>query len=262
MDSEGNVFYTDLVHVWKIATDGTHTIAVRDVHTHELYLDAEDNLYGEHTWYEGEATDKWGHYIWSLRKNGDLIRTKEATEGFPEDNTLRRDYEGNTYWSEKVEEHDVLNINLANGEKRQLTSHQFGDIRWLFVGPCSKDIFVVDHLSIKKVNMEGEVVTLADNLKEKGSVFSRVNDRHYLFGLWFDGDDNVYVAAYGASKVIKISPTGERETVYESNFGWSPCGGLIAEDGTRWIMEFSSRNRTRVVRISPNGEQEFFRGKE
>jgi hypothetical protein len=261
MDSKGNVFYTDLVHVWKIATDGTQTIAVRDVHTHELYLDAEDNLYGEHVWYEGEATDKWGHYIWSLRKNGELIRTKEATEGFPEDNTLRRDYDGNTYWSTKVDEHDVLKITEAGGKKRLLSTHQFDDIRWMFVAPCSKDIFVIDHLSLKKVNTEGEVEMLAENLKEGGSIFSRVNDHHYLYGVWFDGDDNVYVAVYGASKVIKIMPGGKKETVHKSSRGWSPSGGLIGNDGTSWIMEFSSRNKTRVVKISAEGERQVFQGK-
>jgi hypothetical protein len=48
MDSRGNVFYTDLSHVWKIAPRGAKSIAVRGVHTHELYIDREDNLYGEH----------------------------------------------------------------------------------------------------------------------------------------------------------------------------------------------------------------------
>jgi hypothetical protein len=48
MDSRGNFFYTDLSHVWKIAPSGAKSIALRGVHTHELYLDREDNLYGEH----------------------------------------------------------------------------------------------------------------------------------------------------------------------------------------------------------------------
>ena len=59
-DSRGNIYYTDLVHVWKITPDGERSIAVKDVHTHELYIDDIDDLYGEHEWYEGEATDKKG----------------------------------------------------------------------------------------------------------------------------------------------------------------------------------------------------------
>ena len=57
MDNEGNVYYTDLTHVWKIPKEGKLTIAVENVHTHELYLDSNGNLYGEHEWYNGEATD-------------------------------------------------------------------------------------------------------------------------------------------------------------------------------------------------------------
>src|SRR5688572_23144493 len=63
MDSRGNVFYTDLSHVWKIAPDGAKTIAVRGVHTHELALDSADNLFGEHLWYEGDATRPWAHRV-------------------------------------------------------------------------------------------------------------------------------------------------------------------------------------------------------
>ena len=56
VDSRGNVFYTDLKQVWRIAPDGTRSVAVPGVHTHELYLDAQDNLFGQHLWYEGEAS--------------------------------------------------------------------------------------------------------------------------------------------------------------------------------------------------------------
>ena len=35
-DSRGNVYYTDLVHVWKISPDGRKTIAVRNAHTQRL----------------------------------------------------------------------------------------------------------------------------------------------------------------------------------------------------------------------------------
>ena len=66
MDSHGNVFYTDLEHVWKISRDGKKSIAVHTVHTHELYIDSADNLYGEHLWYNGEATNTWGHRVWRL----------------------------------------------------------------------------------------------------------------------------------------------------------------------------------------------------
>ena len=101
MDSKGNVFYTDLEHVWKITPDGQRTIAVEKVHTHELYLDEDDNLYGEHEWYEGEATDKWGNYVWCLSNSGMLEESIPPVEGFLDNSTLIRDDNGNSYYSKK-----------------------------------------------------------------------------------------------------------------------------------------------------------------
>ncbi len=36
IDSRGNVFYTDLRQVWRIAADGSKSVAVLNVHSHEL----------------------------------------------------------------------------------------------------------------------------------------------------------------------------------------------------------------------------------
>ena len=52
-DSKGNIYYTDLKNVLKYSSDGKIVIVVPGVHTHELYIDGKDNLYGEHLWYEG-----------------------------------------------------------------------------------------------------------------------------------------------------------------------------------------------------------------
>jgi hypothetical protein len=55
-DRRGNVFITDTKQVWKIAPEGRISVAVPGVHTHELCLDSNDDLYGEDLWYEGDAT--------------------------------------------------------------------------------------------------------------------------------------------------------------------------------------------------------------
>ena len=117
-----------------------------------------------------------------------------------------------------------------------------------------KNLYVVDNLAIKKITLNGLVIAITDNLKEGNSLFG-VDDRHYVFGTWTDESKNVYVALYGAGKVKRITPRGEISTVFESGIFWAPCGGLISEDGTQWIMEFSKRNRTRVRKIEPDGKQ-------
>jgi len=258
MDSKGNVFYTDLAHVWKIAPDGSHTIAVKDVHTHELYLDENDNLYGQHEWYEGEDTDKWGYYIWRLRSTGKLEKTIPPTEGFALNNTLVRDLEGNMYWQEKSGEYEILKKETPTGQVSLQTNHKFKDIRWMYFSKYDKNLYVIDYLQLKKVTTKGEVVVVTDKLKEAPPVHEQVQDHHYLMGVWSDVQQNLYVAVFGARKVKKITPNGDIETVYESPKNWSTNGGLMTPDGSLWLMEFSVNNKTRVRKISPNGKEVVF----
>lgn len=259
MDSKGNVFYTDLDHVWKISPDGELSIAVKNVHTHELYMDENDDLYGEHEWYEGEATDKWGNSVWCLSSTGELEQAIAPVEGFLSDNTLVRDMKGNTYWPEKSGKREMLKTTkLANGQSSLFTEHLFRNIRWMYFSKSDKNLYVVDHLKLKRVKPNGEVTVVADNLKENAPPYAGVADHHYVYSPWTDSDKNVYVAVYGARKVKKINADGSIKTVFESEKGWSPCGGMTDPDGSRWIMEFSERNKTRIIKISPDGKQTVF----
>ncbi|NRB47790.1 MAG: hypothetical protein HRU41_08945 [Saprospiraceae bacterium] len=259
MDSQGNVFYTDLTHVWKITPTGEHTIAVQDVHTHELFVDEADNLYGEHIWYEGEATDKWGHFIWCLSSDGSFEKVVEDSEGFPKDNSLRRDVEGASYWSEKADDGEMLNRTSAFGKVQRHSAHKFNDIRWLHVPGRIGEVYVVDHLQLKRVTNNGEVTILSANLKEGKPLFSFVRDRHYVMGVWTDLQHRVYVALFGGKKIKRISPDGTSETIYQSKGSWSPSGGLVASDGSLWVLEFSTGNEARVKRIAPNGTEVSFK---
>ena len=254
MDDDGNVFYTDLTHVWKISPSGTRTIAVKNVHTHELYLDSNGDLYGEHEWYEGEATDKWGNYVWCLSKDGLLETVIPEVEGILDNTTLVRDQEGNSYWTNHSGNEDVLMKQTLDGRNRAFTSYKFDDIRWMHYSKYDDNLYVVDHLAVKKIAPSGSVEILAADLKENIPSFGGVADRHYVFGLWIDRDSHVYVALYGAGKVKKISPSGEVTTIYVSKTGWAPCSGMMDKNGSMWIMEFSTRNTTRVRKIIPNGE--------
>ena len=150
MDSRGNVFYTDLVHVWKISTTGKRSIAVKNVHTHELYMDEKDNLYGEHEWYNGEATDTWGNYVWRLSKNGTFEKTLENKQDFLNNTTLIRDASNNTYWVERLDDHAIIKKQEPKGESSLLSQHQFNNIRWMHYSKSDHNLYVVDRLKIKK----------------------------------------------------------------------------------------------------------------
>ena len=245
MDDRGNVYYTDLEQVWRITPEGERTVAVPDVHTHQLYLDAAGALHGQHEWYE-EATDTWGYDVWRLGRDGELRKTVPDVQG---NNTLVRDPAGNTYWSSRTGEGVRVMVTDTAGWDRQLTRHRFRDIRWMHWSTDRNTLLVVDHLQVKEVGAGGAVTTIGDGLKEEGPSFGGVADRHYVFGTWTDRVGSVYVAVYGAGKVRRIDRAGRMTTVYTAPEGWSPCGGLVAPDGALWVMEFSQGNRTRVMRV-------------
>jgi len=254
-DSKGNIYYTDLVHVWKIAVNGDHSIAVRDVHTHELYIDQDDNLYGEHEWYNGEAANTWGNYVWRFSPEGVFEKTIADVEGFLDNNTLVRDLQNNSYWVEQTGDHEFLKKESPEGDSCYLTTHQFDDIRWMHFSQHDDNLYVVDLLTIKKVSPDGEISVIRDDLKSgSGSA-----DRHHIFGMWTDKEKNLYVAVHGAGHVLKIHPEGEKTIIFKSGTFWSPVGGTITDDGTLWIMEFSVRNRTRVRKVNPDGKDTIYK---
>ena len=134
-DSKGNIYYTDLKQIWKLTPDGKKTVVVPNVHSHELYMDSNDNLYGEHLWYNGERLDTWGHYVWCLKNDGELTKVQEPTEGFLTDYSFVRDIAGNMYWVERFTV-SRFKKKTPDGTITTIAEGKFRDIRWSY---CTKD---------------------------------------------------------------------------------------------------------------------------
>ena len=79
-DRQNNVFYTDLVHVWRIAPNGSKSIAVRNVHSHELAIDSLGNLFGEDSEYLGG--DRYRHRVWRRSPDGRIADVIPWRDGF------------------------------------------------------------------------------------------------------------------------------------------------------------------------------------
>lgn len=257
-DSDGNIYYTDLTHVWKISTDGYQKIAVKNVHTHELYIDEMDNLYGEHEYYKGEDIDRWSNYVWCLSADGIFEIVVPEEENLLENNRLIRDPQGNSYFAKKDYDHNRIYQETPNGKRLMFSEHNFQDVRWLHFSKMDNCLYVVDNLKIKKVTPSGEVRIVTRDLIDNQRPFNGVPDRHYIFGVTTDLEQNVYVAVFGAQKVRKIEKSGRITTVFESEADWSPCGILIDSKGSKWILEFSKNNQTRVLRIDKDGDIKTF----
>ncbi|HEX6377250.1 MAG TPA: hypothetical protein VFZ91_16185 [Allosphingosinicella sp.] len=242
-DRSGNIYYTDLERVWRLAPDGTRSVAVPGVHTHELYLDPAGNLYGEHAWYEGDATGKWGWRIWRRRPDGAIETVVPPTEGFRKAYSFVRDAAGTMYWPEGS---DGLILRQAPGAAASpAASSRFGAVRSMAVR-ADGTLYLIDGEDLVRILPSGAVRRVARNLAERRHGQPFVNPHHRLMGLWSDPAGNVYVAVWGAQMVKRVDPEGRVTVAARSTFPWSPTGGLVARDGRLWLLEYSVTNAVRV----------------
>jgi hypothetical protein len=248
MDRRGNVYYSDLEQVWKVAPDGRKTVAVPRVHTHELWLDAGDNLYGEHLWYEGEATNRWGFRVWRRTPEGAVAEVVPARHGFRTDYSFVRDAAGNMYSVDRDASPVAFRRRAPDGSVSTIARcRDCRDVRWMTAEPDGV-LWFIDDLDLREVSSTGAIRTVAKGVGRRTITQPQVG-RHVVMGLWTDPARNVYAAVYGSREVVRVSPEGRATVVARSSLPWSPTGGLVAPDGELWLLEWSYTNAARVRRF-------------
>lgn len=255
-DSRGNVFFTDLKQVWKITPDGKKSVAVANVHTHELCLDARDGLYGEHLWYEGDSTKKWGHRVWCLKPDGSVSDVIPAREGFLKDYSFVRDRAGTMYWADRGNE-TVIKKRSSDGK---VVTHAAADFRAVQRMTSTPDgtLFLMDGGDLRRVSPDGKVTTVAAKLSEQKPPPAKVTELNYHMGLWTDGEGRVYVAVADERLVLRVDADGKAKVVARSGDRWSPSGGMFDRDGNLWLLEYDSANTVRARRIDRDGRERVF----
>lgn len=250
MNSRGDIYYTDLKHVWKLDASGTKSIAVRNVHSHELYIDAKDNLYGEHLWYEGDATKKWGHRVWRLSSNGTLSDIIPPRQGFLDDYDdfhFVHDRAGNMYWADRGNSSFIRKLS-PEGQVTTLASGKFRNIRWMTV-TAEGIVYFVDLHDLVSVSQDGVVRRVVRNLAERQRSFLFFNNEHAIMGLWTDSKGNVYAAVSADQVVKRISPDGRVDIVASSTTPWAATGGTVAPNGDLWLLEDAHLMGVRVRKV-------------
>ena len=252
-DSKGNIYYTDLKQVWKISLDGRKATVVPGVHTHELYIDVNDNLYGEHLWYNGESKDTWGHYVWCLRNTGELVKEIKPTEGFLTNYSFTRDSIGNMYWVERFTTSRIMKKS-KNGEVTKILEGKFGFIGWL---TCAKNgtLYFTENNKLHRISPDGKsdsyrMETLAENIGSKSTDFPMMGRNYDSYGIWTDAAGNIYLAMIGSKNVIRIGNDGKAETVIHTNSMWTICSGIFDDNGNLWVLEYSAANEVRARKIT------------
>jgi hypothetical protein len=249
-DAQGNVFYTDLTQVWRIDPAGRKTVAVPAVHTHELALDPRGNLYGEHLWYEGEKSDKWGHRVWRRAPEGRISDVIPAREGFLHDYSFVRDAAGTMLWVER-QPRVVFRKTTVRGATSDLAAcGDCRDVRWLTLDGDGT-LFFTDAGDLRALSPAGAFRTLAKGLQTP-------SEAQLLMGIWTGPGRSVYVADYGHRQVVRVTADGKKSVVARSRLPSAPSGGLLAPDGTLWLLEASVTNSVRVRRIAPGGRETVF----
>ena len=244
VDGQGAVFYSDTVQVWRIAPDGSKSIAVPDVHTHELWLAADGSLFGEHLRY---VDRRWEHRVWKRSPDGMVTDHIGMRSGFREDYRdffFARDARGAMYWLDGRSP-AAVRTRLDNGPIRTIAELPGKDPVWLAATPDGSVLFSSQG-SIWRLLADGRLTHLSDAV-------SRSRNRYAVMGLAEDARGNVYAAAYADRAVRRLTPSGQVTTVTTTPEPWGPTGVAAAADGTLWILEASVTNAQRVRRIDRSG---------
>ncbi len=253
-DSKGNVFYTDLKQVWRISPTGQKSVVVPNVHTHELYIDEHDNLYGEHLWYNGEQKDTWGHYVWKLTAAGKIEKVIPDTEGFLENYSFVRDHFGRMYFANRAEPCQKVLRSNGTYASQQMGNDCFENIRKIQSAPDGS-IIVVDFQDLKRIDPHGKTTTVARKIANKSWKKATVENQNAVMGVWGDKGGNMYAAISNERVVKRFDRNGKEEVAFETSVPWAPSGGMVDSQGRLWVLEYNPANDVRVERLESNGRK-------
>ena len=239
-DRQGNVFYTDLVHVWRIAPDGRKSIVVRDVHTHELDIDSDGNLFGEDSRYQGD--DRWRHRVWRRSPDGRITDVVPMRDGFWRAYGFTRDGAGAMYWVSCPERVCTIYRRTRDGRTGTVTpapklEHQVS----LITAGIDGSLYFADDSALQRITPAGRRTVIARGVG------------HQLMGMLPDARGDVLVASYGTRAVVRVGAEGRVQTVARTPAPWGPSGVMMAPNGDLWILEYSTSNAARVRRIAADG---------
>ena len=270
VDRQKQVYFSDLVTVWKIDAQGKLSVfrAGGDRHIHDLNIDEAGNLYGAENSYE-PATQRFFSAIWKMTPSGDFSYLLGPTDNPLEGTSIWRDHDGSMYHVTNYPERELLvlrrtpdgnvtvlvgSINAAR-EYRQGVPYSIGGMAF-----GSEGVLYFTHgANVSKVTKRGAVSALARNLVVENSSGNRAGGSSptQLFGIAVDAQDNAFVADYGNRRVLKITPDNLITTLVRTEQGWFPTG-IALSGNDLYILENSftpthTPIATRVRKLSPDG---------
>jgi hypothetical protein len=249
-DRAGNVYFSDLEAVWRLAPDGRLSLfrPGADAHVHELALAPDGAVEGDYNHYESESgTYRAG--IWHRTPDGRETWVLAPNGAPPKGIGLWQDRAGNRYTAQWVSNDDrrtMLFRRAADGRVTLLFGPQdkaakFREVLVSSVGamafPADGSLVLADGHLLRRVPPGGAAAILYQGPAE-GS----------LRGLFAAPDGRVLAADMGRRIVLAVAPGGKAETLYEEKAAWLPTA--VALSGPRLlVLEANADSHDYVDRV-------------
>jgi streptogramin lyase len=231
IDKDGRIFFTDTGHgVWMIDREGKLT----DLHSsrfHWLAIDEAGRF--------ADSERSFGEWFERVTPKGAKPCIVQCSD-FP--CTIARD--GNLYYADTREGRGRIVRRTPEGKETVLARDpKLESIDGITCGPDGA-LYVTQHnggndISLRKITMAGEISTIASNFVGKDPIKDppRETPAAYCRGLAVDREGDVYIAATGSRRVVKINALGEASTIVECESPWQPTGVTIF-DGNVYVLEW------------------------
>ena len=258
LDSKGNVYFSDLEHIWKHSASGTTQVFVKNVHSHHFKLSPGGQLVGEHSEIDS-VTGAFIRRFWQASVTGERtdVSRQEATAVlgipfagewyWPESDLHRKKVEFSRFQGEELEVNFTLELGNTDDE---LTSAKLGVFGGWAVQNDGTSLLAAGGLA-KRINKNGQVESLF-------SGHFKYNDEHYseLSSVALGENGAAYWTHLDRRAVYISTDAKNIRELYKSGFWWKPAG--VAEYSNHVYILESSRNpfsnAVRVIKLKDGGE--------
>ena len=250
-DRSGTVYFTGKEGVWMQRKTGEKKLVAAGLHVHQLRLDSNGVLYGDHQWYsDTRQLLIAGHYSWRYTEQAGVERISDSLPGTPKEQSLVQDAAGNRYALEAGIPSVIWQTDPAGN------SVPIAEVSFSGLGPL--------HITQRGVllfsNRDEVYALLPGDQPEKiaagiGELNSVTGDSSRpVIQLWSDNRRNIYAAT--GTVIKKIDHRRFVTAVYQSAGGWYPAGGWVSDNGDFYVLEYNRAGEARVQFISFETRQE------